>query len=173
MFLYFFLIQKFHVAFNELCLCIYIKKKTKKKKKFKISKIFPKKEKNFQKKNLWTRDIGLPIDFFKKRPLVCNIMVKFKVCLFIPCFYIFFIQKFHVVFNELCLCIYIKKTKQKKIKKKKFKISKIFPKKEKNFQKKNLWTGDIGLPIDFFKKRPIFFFQRFQDSLKSSFQNGT
>ena len=44
----FFLIQKFHVAFNELCLCIYIKKS--KKKKFKISKIFPKKEKNFQKK---------------------------------------------------------------------------------------------------------------------------
>ena len=29
----------------------------------------------------------------------------------------FLIQKFHVAFNELCLCIYIKKTKQKKIKK--------------------------------------------------------
>ena len=87
--------------------------------------------------------------------------------------YIFFlIQKFHVAFNELCLCIYIKKTKQKK-NQKKFKISKIFPKKEKNFQKKNLWTRDIGLPIDFFKNRPIFFFQRFQGSLKSSFQNGT
>ena len=98
-------------------------------------------------------------------------MVKFKVCLFIPCFYIFFlIQKFHVAFNELCLCIYIKNTKQKK--------NSRFPKfsqkkKEKNFQKKNLWTRDIGLPIDFLKKMPIFFFHRFQDSLKSSFQNGT
>ena len=83
-------------------------------------------------------------------------MVKFKVCLFIPCFYIFFlIQKFHVAFNELCLCIYIKKNKTKK----KIKISKIFPKKEKNFQKKkkNLWTRDIGLPSDFFKKGPFFF----------------
>ena len=36
------------------------------------------------------------------------------------------------------VCVYIlkKKTKQKKNQKKKFKISKIFPKKEKNFQKK-------------------------------------
>ena len=73
--------------------------------------------------------------------LVCNIMVKLKVCLFIPCFYVFFlIQKFHVAFNELCLCIYIKKKKQYKTKqknsKKKFKISKSFPKKEKNFQMK-------------------------------------
>ena len=69
------------------------------------------------------------------------------------------------------VCVYILKKQNKK----KFKISKIFPKKEKNFQKKkNLWTRDIGLPSDFFKKRPIFFFfQRFQDSLKSSFQNGT
>ena len=48
--------------------CVYILKKQNKK-KFKISKIFPKKEKNFQKnKNLWTRDIGLPSDFFKKDP---------------------------------------------------------------------------------------------------------
>ena len=52
-------IQKFHVAFNELCLCIYILKKKTKTKKFKkkfnfffkISKSFPKKkEKNLQKK---------------------------------------------------------------------------------------------------------------------------
>ena len=73
------------------------------------------------------------------------------------------------------VCVYIlKKTKQKKKIKKKFKISKIFPKKEKNFQKKkNLWTSDIGLLIDFFKKGPFFFFQRFHDSLKSAFQNGT
>ena len=74
------------------------------------------------------------------------------------------------------VCVYILKKQNKKKIKKKFKISKIFPKKEKNFQKKkkNLWTRDIGLPIDFFKKRTLFFFfQRFQDSLKSSFQNGT
>ena len=41
------------------------------------------------------------------------------------------------------------------------------------FKKKILLTSGIGLPIDFFQKRPNFFFQRFQDSLKSSFQNGT
>ena len=72
------------------------------------------------------------------------------------------------------VCVYIlKKQNQKKIKKK-FKISKIFPKKEKNFQKKKkIWTRDIGLPSDFFKKGLFFFFQRFQNSLKSSFQNGT
>ena len=40
-------------------------------------------------------------------------------------------------------------------------------------KKKNLWTRGIGLPSDFFKKGPFFFFQRFQDSLKASFQNGT
>ena len=62
---------------------------------------------------------------------------------------------------------------EKKIKKN-FKISKIFPKKQKNFQKKKkIWTRDIGLPSDFFKKGLFFFFQRFQNSLKSSFQNGT
>ena len=53
----------------------------------------------------------------------------------------FWIQKFHVAFNELCLCIYIKNKKQKNSKKKKFKISKSFPKKEKNFQMKKV----IGL----------------------------
>ena len=57
------------------------------------------------------------------------------------------------------VCVYIlKKQNKKKNQKKKFKISKIFPKKEKNFQKKkNLWTRDIGLPSDFFKKGPFFF----------------
>ena len=60
------------------------------------------------------------------------------------------------------VCVYILKKKKKKTKKKskkKFKISKIFPKKEKKFQKKkkNLWTRDIGLPSDFFKKGPFFF----------------
>ena len=72
------------------------------------------------------------------------------------------------------VCVYIlKKTKQKK-NQKKIQDFQNFPKKREKFsKKKNLWTRDIGLPIDFFKKRPIFFFQRFQDSLKSSFQNGT
>ena len=72
------------------------------------------------------------------------------------------------------VCVYIlKKTKQKK-NKKKIQDFQNFPKKREKFsKKKNLWTMDIGLPIDFFKKRSIFFFQRFQDSLKSSFQNGT
>ena len=74
------------------------------------------------------------------------------------------------------VCVYIlKKQNKKKIKKKKIQDFQNFPKKREKFskKKKNLWTRDIGLPIDFFKKRPIFFFQRFQDSLKSSFQNGT
>ena len=71
-------------------------------------------------------------------------MVKLKVCLFIPCFYIFFlIQKFHVAFNKICLCIYIKKTKQKK-NKKKFKISKSFPKKEKKKKKKEKKVFGLG-----------------------------
>ena len=60
------------------------------------------------------------------------------------------------------VCVYILK-KQKKNQKKKFKISKIFPKKEKNFQKKkNLRTRDIGLPSDFFKKGPFFSFKDFK-----------
>ena len=72
------------------------------------------------------------------------------------------------------VCVYILKKKNQKKIKKKLKISKIFPKKEKNFQKKKkFWTRDIGLPSDFFKKGLFFFFQRFQNSLKSSFQNGT
>ena len=72
------------------------------------------------------------------------------------------------------VCVYIlKKTKQKKIKKK-IQDFQNFPKKREKFsKKKNLWTRDIGLPIDFFKKGLFFFFQRFQDSLKSAFQNGT
>ena len=38
--------------------------------------------------------------------LVCNIMIKLKVCLFIPCFYVFFlILKIHVAFDVLCSCI--------------------------------------------------------------------
>ena len=70
------------------------------------------------------------------------------------------------------VCVYIlKKQNQKKIKKK-FKISKIFPKKEKNFPKKIFGLGTLDFLLTFSKKAH-FFFQRFKDSLKSSFQNGT
>ena len=51
---------------------IFLKKNSKKNSRF--PKFSQKKEKNFQKKKkkkkkkiLWTRDIGLPIDFFKKK----------------------------------------------------------------------------------------------------------
>ena len=94
------------------------------------------------------------------------------VCLFIPCFYVSLNSKNPCsIWCTLFMYIYIYFFK-------KFKKNSRFPnlsqKKEKNFQKKkNLWTRDIGLPSDFFKKCPFFFFQRFQDSLKSSFQNGT
>ena len=71
------------------------------------------------------------------------------------------------------VCVYILKKQNTKKIKKKIQDFQNFPKKREKFSKKILWTRDIGLPIDFFKKRPIFFFQRFPDSLKSSFQNGT
>ena len=87
------------------------------------------------------------------------------------------------------VCVYIYIFLKKKIKKK-FKISKSFPKKREKFSnEKSLWTRGIEplsylkkkkffelVALDFlvtFSKRPIFFFQRFQDSLKSHFQNGT
>ena len=63
------------------------------------------------------------------------------------------------------VCVYIlKKTKQKKNQKKNSRFPKFSQKKRKIFKKKkkNLWTRDIGLPIDFFKKRPIFFFKDFK-----------
>ena len=89
--------------------------------------------------------------------LACNILIKLKVCLFIPCFYVFFlIQKFHVAFNELCLCIYIKKkkkTKQKKIQKK-IQDFQIFPKKREKFSnEKSLWTRGV-VPLSHLKKIP-------------------
>ena len=67
--------------------------------------------------------------------------------------------------------VYIKKKNSKK----NSRFPNLSQKKREKFskKKKNLWTRDIGLPSDFFKKCPFFFFQRFQDSLKSSFQNGT
>ena len=65
----FFWIQKFHVAFNELCLCIYIKNKKQKNSKKEIQdfQIFPKKRENFSnKKSLWTRGIE-PLSHLKKK----------------------------------------------------------------------------------------------------------
>ena len=59
------------------------------------------------------------------------------------------------------VCVYIlkkKKKKQKKNKKKNSRFPKFSQKKRKIFKKKNLWTRDIGLPSDFFKKGPFFFF---------------
>ena len=50
-------------------MCIYLKKKTKKiqKKKIQDFQSFPKKRENFSnEKNLWTKGIELPNDFFKK-----------------------------------------------------------------------------------------------------------
>ena len=53
--------------------------------------------------------------------------------------------------------VYIKKKKSKKKNPKKFKISKSFPKKEKNFQmKKSLWTRGIE-PLSHFLKEKKFF----------------
>ena len=69
------------------------------------------------------------------------------------------------------VCVYILK-KQKK--KKNSRFPKFSQKKRKIFKKKKKIFG-LGT-LDFlvtFSKKPIFFFQRFQDSLKSSFQNDT
>ena len=95
------------------------------------------------------------------------------------------ILKIHVAFDVLCLCVYI----YIYIYLKKIQDFQIFPKKREKFSnekslwtrgiellshlKKNLWTRGIGLPSDIFKKWPIFLFKRFQDSLKSFFQNDT
>ena len=115
---------------------------------------------------------------------------------FVSLFYLsmfLWILKIHVAFDVLCSCIYIYIFKFSKKKKKKSRFPNLSQKKRKFFKlkkkkkkgvwtrgieplshfKKILWTRGIELPSDFFKKGPFFFFQRFQDSLKSSFQNGT
>ena len=57
------------------------------------------------------------------------------------------------------VCVYILKKQNKKKLKKNSRFPKFSQKKRKNFKKKkkNLWTRDIGLPSDFFKKGPFFF----------------
>ena len=60
------------------------------------------------------------------------------------------------------VCVYILKNKIKKIKIQDFQN---FPKKKRKIfkkKKKNLWTRDIGLPSDFFKKGPFFSFKDFK-----------
>ena len=98
-------------------------------------------------------------------------------------------------FVHVYIYIYIFKIYKKKIQKKISRFPNLSQKRE-NFsknkkKKKGLWTRGIE-PLSHFKKkkkkffklgaldflvtfqkRPIFFFQRFQDSLKSSFQNCT
>ena len=92
------------------------------------------------------------------------------------------------------VCVYIlKKQNKKKIKKNsRFpNLSQKKRKKKKEKRKKSLWTrgieplshlkkkkkffelGALDFLVTFFKKCPFFFFQRFQDSLKSPFQNDT
>ena len=63
------------------------------------------------------------------------------------------------------VCVYIlkKQNKKKNQKKKKFKISKIFPKKEKNFQKKKIFgLGTLDFLLTFSKKDPFFSFKDFK-----------
>ena len=63
-----------------------------------------------------------------------------------------------------------KKKKKKEKKKKKFQMRKCLDWgiRPLSHLKKDFWTRGIGLPSDFFKNAH-FFFQIFQDSLKSSF----
>ena len=58
------------------------------------------------------------------------------------------------------------------IKKIQKKIQDFQKKKGKIFEKSFFELGALNFLVTY-SKRPIFFFQRFQDSLKSSFQNGT
>ena len=68
--------------------------------------------------------------------------------------------------------VYIFKTKKKK--KKKIQDFQNFPKKREKFSKKKIFgLGTLDFLVTFSKKAHFFFFQRFQDSLKSPFQNGT
>ena len=73
------------------------------------------------------------------------------------------------------VCVYILKKKNKKKIKKKIQDFQNFPKKREKFSKKKkiFGLGTLDFLVTFSKKAHFFFFQRFQDSLKSSFQNGT
>ena len=90
------------------------------------------------------------------------------VCLFHISIFLW-ILKIHVAFDVLCSCIYLKKNQKKK--KKSLWTRGIEP--LSHLKKKFFELGALDFLVTFFKKCPFFFFQRFQDSLKSSFQNGT
>ena len=76
--------------------------------------------------------------------------------------FFFLIQKFHVAFNELCLCIYIKKTKQKK-NFKKIQDFQNFPKKREKFSKKKIFgLGTLDFLVTFSKKAYFFSYKDFK-----------
>ena len=73
-------------------------------------------------------------------------------------------------------CVYILKKQNKKNQKKKIQDFQNFPKKREKITKKKkkiFGLGTLDFLVTFSKKAHFFFFQRFQGSLKSSFQNGT
>ena len=115
----------------------------------------------------------------------CNIMVKFKFCLFIPCFYVFLNSKNPCsIWCTLFMYIFLFKKIKKKIQ-----DSQIFPKKREKFsnKKKSLWTkgiellshlkkkkkilelGALGFLVNFFQKRPIFFLSKISRFFKIFF----
>ena len=124
--------------------------------------------------------------------LVCNIMVKLKVCLFIPCFYVSLNSKnpcriWCTLF--MYIYIYIFKIYKKKIQKKISRFPNLSQKREKfsKNKKKCLWTKGIEPlshlkikkkkffklgALDFlvtFQKRPIFFFSKISRFFKVFF----
>ena len=110
---------------------------------------------NGSRRSKWPNFASLHI-WFATSWLSLKFVSLFHVSIF------FWIQEFHVEFNELCLCIYIKK-------KKKFKISKSFPKKEKFFQMKKIFElGTLNFLVTF-SKRPILFFSNISRFFKVFF----
>ena len=68
------------------------------------------------------------------------------------------------------VCVYILKKQNKKKIKKNSRFPKFSQKKRKIFEKKkNLWTRDIRLPSDFFKKGPFFFLSKISRFFKVFF----
>ena len=91
---------------------------------------------NGPRRSKWPNFASLHI-WFAISWLSLKFVSSFHVSMFL------WILKIHVAFDVLCSCIYFQKEIQKKkFSKKKFKISKSFPKKEKNFQKKKKMSLD-------------------------------
>ena len=101
-----------------------------------------------------------------------NIMVKLKVCLFIPCFYVFLNSKNPCsiwctlfIYINIFIYIYIYILNLKK----NLKISKSFPKKRKIFKKKKFFElGALAFLVTF-SKRPIFFLSKISRFFKVFF----